>query len=65
MTLGKTKAYSTKEFVRILLDNGYEFNRCKGDHKIFKKGKDSVIINNNINKMVCRRLVKEHNLQLY
>lgn len=62
MAIGKTKAFSTQEMVRILLDNGFEYVSCKGDHKKFRKGNEIVVVNKNINKMVCRRLIKEHEL---
>ena len=62
MAIGKTKAYSTQELVRILLDNGFEYVSCKGDHKKFRRGNETVVVNKNINKMVCRRLIKEHRL---
>lgn len=63
MAIGKTKAYSTNEMARILLDNGFEYVSCKGDHKKFKRNNETVVINRNINKMVCRRLIKTHNLK--
>ena len=61
--IGKTKSYSTKEIIRILLDNGFEYVSCKGDHKKFKRGTETVVVNNDINKMVARRLIKTHNLR--
>ena len=64
MAIGRTKAYSTKEFQKILINNGFSFDRCRGDHMIYKRGNgETVTINKNINKMVARRLLKEHNLR--
>ena len=63
MALGRTKEYSTKEFVRILLDNGFEYVSCKGDHKKFRRGNETVVVNKKLNRMVARRLLKTHNLK--
>ena len=60
--IGKTKEFSSQEFIRILLDNGFEYASCKGDHKKFRRGKEMVVVNKKLNKMVARRLLKEHNL---
>lgn len=62
MAIGKTKEFSSQEFIRILLDNGFEYASCKGDHKKFRRGRESVVINKKLNKMVARRLIKEHRL---
>lgn len=62
MAIGKTKEFSSQEFIRILLDNGFEYKSCKGDHKKFRRGNETVVVNKNLNKMVARRLIKEHML---
>lgn len=62
-TIGKTKAFSTQEMVRILLDNGFEYVSCKGDHKKFRRGRETVVVNKDVNKMVCRRILKTYNLK--
>ena len=61
--IGKTKAFSTQEMVRILLDNGFEYVSCKGDHKKFRRGREMVVVNKDVNKMVCRRILKTYNLK--
>ena len=63
MAIGRTKAFSTQEMIRILLDNGFEYVSCKGDHKKFRRGREMVVVNKDVNKMVCRRILKEHNLK--
>lgn len=63
MALGRTKEYSTQEFVRILLDNGFEYVSCKGDHKKFRRGNETVVVNKKLNRMVARRLLKTYNLK--
>ena len=64
-TLGKIKNFSSREFNKILTDNGFELIRKKGDHYIFKRGSDTVATTNGgsgMNMMVCRRLIKTYNL---
>ena len=61
--LGRTKEYSTREIIRILLDNGFEYVSCKGDHKKFRRGTETVVVNKDLNKMIARRILKTYNLQ--
>ena len=63
MAIGKTKEFSSKEFKRILMDNGFEFVRCNGDHYIYKRNNETAVVNKKLNKMVARRLLKTHNLK--
>ena len=63
MAIGKTKSYSTREMVRILMNNGFEYVSCSGDHKKFRRDNDIVIVNRKISKMICRRLIKTYNLK--
>lgn len=62
MAIGKTKAYNTREFKRILLNNGFEILRTRGSHIIYKRNNETITINEGINKMICRRLLKTYNL---
>lgn len=62
MAIGKTKEFSSQEFIRILLDNEFEYVSCKGDHKKFRRRNETVVVNKKLNKMVARRLLKEYNL---
>lgn len=62
----KYKVYSFKEFSRLLKDNGYALLRTNGDHYIYGNNSgDKITINCNLNPMVARRLIKEHNLFNY
>lgn len=63
MTIGKTKNYSTKEFQRLLVANGFTFVRCKGDHFIYKRGNDTIIATKKPNKMMVRRMLKTYDLK--
>lgn len=56
------KTYSKREFAQMLVKNGYELVRCKGSHFIYKKADETVVVPKKINKMIGRRLVKEHGL---
>lgn len=60
----KTKAYTKREFVQLLNDNGYKFVRCKGSHFIYKKDGMTVSVPKKLNSMIGRRLIKECNLAL-
>lgn len=57
-----TKSYNTREFKVLLKKNGFEQIRTTGGHSIFRKGERVISINNKLNKMICKRLIKENNL---
>ena len=58
------RQFKTREFRRILKDNGYTEIRMKGDHATFKKNGDTITINVvNLKPIVANRLIKEHNLK--
>ena len=59
------KTYNFREFKKILEGNGYIRDHATGSHLTYVKGNDKVVITNNrINKMVARRLIKEHRLEV-
>lgn len=61
----KARTYSQREFLQILKNNGYRWLRNgKGGHTIYSKDDDTIAVNQNINKMVALRLIKEHNLKV-
>lgn len=61
----RAKQYTEREFKKVLKQNGYKPDRWKGSHEIWINEKGNVIsINKNPNTMVCRRLIKENNLNL-
>lgn len=65
--IGKIKNFSSREFNRILIDNGFDLVRKKGDHYIFKRGNDTITTtngSNGMNIMVARRLIKQYNLNI-
>lgn len=58
----RLKAYSKREFEQLLNNNGYELTRCRGSHFVYKKENSTVVVPKNLNSMIGRRLIKEHNL---
>lgn len=59
------KNYSSREFRHILSNNGYTHIRTSGSHLIYSNGKNTVVITvQNLNAMICRRLIKENELTL-
>lgn len=58
----RAKTYSRREFTQLLNENGYEFARCRGSHFVYKKDNVTISVPKNLNKMIGRRLIKEHNL---
>lgn len=54
-----------RKAVKILNDNGFRYERSKGDHDIYVKDGKHITIpykSKGINKMLWRRLVKENGL---
>ncbi len=61
----RPRAYSNREFVKILVKNGYHFLRNgKGDHLVYTNGKNTIVFNTKINKMIALRLIKEYDLKV-
>lgn len=58
------KYYNSREFKKILKNNGYKLERVKGSHYIYKKGKSEIVIPLKLNTMIARRLIKENQLVL-
>ena len=58
------KVYNTREIIKILMKNGWEFVSSTGGHKKFKKDAKTLVINHKVNRMVWQRLVKENNIVL-
>ena len=59
------KYYNRREFECILTQNGYTCTRQNGDHAIWQKGGDSIAVpKHKLNFMICKRLIKEHNLEV-
>lgn len=59
------KQYTQKEFIRIVIKNGFYYNRHSGDHAIYinNEGKH-ISIPKNLECVIARRLIKENNLDI-
>ena len=59
-----SKGYSGREFKKLLNRNGYYKIRSNGSHTVYENTikHDKITANENINKMVAQRLIKEHGL---
>lgn len=57
------KQYTQREFIRIVKNNGFQYNRHNGDHAIYVNDKGRHIsIPKNLECVIARRLIKENNL---
>lgn len=60
----RPKAYSSREFLKLLKDNNYYFERHgKGSHDIYSNGINHISIKLPINKVLALRLIKENHLK--
>lgn len=55
---------NVREMKKILRDNGYEFQRCRGSHFMHSNGIYTVAVNKDLNAMVARRLIKQYHLKV-
>lgn len=51
-----------REMKKILRNNGYEYQRCRGSHFMYSNGKNTIVVNKDLNCMVAKRLIKQYNL---
>lgn len=58
----RPRAYSDREFRKILKYNNYEKVRSKGDHIIYSNGSNHITITPKINKVLALRLIKQNHL---
>lgn len=59
------RQWTSREFIQVLRDNGFTYNRAKGDHYTYKKGPKSITFNfRGLNCMVAHRLIKENGLEI-
>ena len=57
------KEIKFRDAERILKNNGFRLDRIKGSHHYYVKGKQKVMINLDLNRMVWQRIKKENNLR--
>jgi len=59
----RRKIYTPREFACLLRNNGFDYDRTKGDHVIYKKeGRHICFTAKDLNCMIVRRLIKEYNI---
>lgn len=60
-----TPTYNKREVHRILRDNGWDLDRTKGGHAIYKNAKNQhlTIAYGKCNKMVLQRLMKQYGIK--
>lgn len=55
---------TSREFRRILLNNGFDYISTNGSHSKYRRDGHIVVVNKNLNAVVAQRLIKENNLVL-
>ena len=57
------RQYTQREFIKIVVKNGFHYSRHNGDHAIYinDEGKH-ISIPKNLECVIARRLIKENNL---
>lgn len=59
------KQYTQRGFIRIVKNNGFQYNRHNGDHAIYVNDKGRHIsIPKNLECVIALRLIKENNLNI-
>lgn len=59
------KQYTQREFIKIVKNNGFQYNRHNGDHAIYVNDKGRHIsIPKNLECVIALRLIKENNLNI-
>ena len=57
------RQYTQREFIKIVVKNGFHYSRHNGDHAIYVNDKGKHIsIPKNLECVIARRLIKENNL---
>lgn len=57
------KQWTSKEFIRLVVRNGFVYCRTKGSHQIYKNAKGNHIsIPRTLEAPIARRLIKENKL---
>lgn len=59
----KYKVFKRGEFEKLIRANGFLPLRTHGSHKIFTDGVRQITLKDDMNPMVCRRLIKEYELK--
>lgn len=64
--MAKMEQFTLRKMEKIVVANGYEYVRCNGDHRVYKKsGAEKAIVlprKKHVNPCIARRIIKENNL---
>lgn len=60
--MNKRKNYTSRTFKRLLLDNGFCYNRTRGSHDIYIRNGVTIAVPLKLNAMIALRLIKENDL---
>lgn len=58
------KQYTQREFIRVVLRNGFLYSRHNGDHAIYTKNGRHISIPQKLESVIARRLIRENNLDV-
>lgn len=58
------RTYDSRQFIKLLRNNNYVFDRQSGSHRIYTNGKATISIPKRLNKMIALRLIKENHLEV-
>lgn len=58
-----TSMVDARRMKKILINNGYEYQRCKGSHFMYSNGVYTVAVNKDLNAMVAKRIIKQYHLK--
>lgn len=60
------RQWTSREFIRVLRNNGFTYDRAKGSHYTYKntEGKSITFSFHDLNCMLAHRLIKENNLEV-
>ncbi len=59
------RQWKARDFRKLLRDNGFQLQRCKGSHEIYKDIKgNEIVIKEKLNPTIALRLIKENNLEV-
>ncbi len=57
------KQYTQREFIKIVVRNGFSYARHNGDHAIYVKNGKHISIPHRLECVIARRLIKENKLE--
>ena len=56
--------FDARKMKKILRNNGYEYQRCRGSHFMYSNGVYTVAVNKDLNTMVAKRIIRQYHLRV-